>query len=260
MKMKNCNMKFVGRSWVLTAVVFCAGLLNAARSNGQEAQPAPPASKADASAKADAPAKSAAADDATKKNAAATVEKPPEKAAAPPTKATETVPVSPIAPAATTAPPAEEAPRTTAAASTEEKPTSKEAAMPAGKTQPSVATKVIEDLGLQEEARSGWSPWVLALVILALFVLPIMAGNYLAKIWRMPDHAWKLSLVIGTTAASILICLFGEFKFGPDLAGGITLIYELADAPTGHRTTGCSRQRKRQTKSRAAPASSRSIS
>src|SRR4029079_3110681 len=43
--------------------------------------------------------------------------------------------------------------------------------------------------------------------------------------------AWKLSLVIGTFAASILICLFGEFKFGPDLAGGITLIYELADAP-----------------------------
>src|SRR4029079_852164 len=79
---------------------------------------------------------------------------------------------------------------------------------------------------------TGWSPWLLGLVILALFVVPIMIGNYLAKIWRMPDHAWKMSLVIGTAAAAIIICYFGEIKKGPDLAGGITLIYELADAPT----------------------------
>ncbi len=48
----------------------------------------------------------------------------------------------------------------------------------------------------------------------------------------MPDHGWKISLVVGTVAASILICTFGQFKFGPDLAGGITLIYELAETPT----------------------------
>ena len=103
---------------------------------------------------------------------------------------------------------------------------------------------------------------MLALVILALFVLPIMAGNYLAKIWRMPDHAWKMSLVIGTFAASILICLFGEFKFGPDLAGGITLIYELAERAHGRRRAGpAGRQSTRcQAKLRAAPASSRSTS
>ena len=47
----------------------------------------------------------------------------------------------------------------------------------------------------------------------------------------MPDHAWKISLMLGMLAGSILICLFGQFKFGPDLAGGITLIYELSDAP-----------------------------
>ncbi len=73
------------------------------------------------------------------------------------------------------------------------------------------------------------SPLVLALIIAALFVLPVLAGNFLAKAWKMPDHAWKFSLVLGTLAASILIVTFGEFKFGPDLAGGITLVYELAD-------------------------------
>ncbi|HVT27887.1 MAG TPA: protein translocase subunit SecD [Lacipirellulaceae bacterium] len=72
---------------------------------------------------------------------------------------------------------------------------------------------------------------MLGLTILALFVVPMWIGNYLARAWRMPDHGWKISLVVGTLAASILICTFGQFKFGPDLAGGITLIYELAETP-----------------------------
>jgi glycosyltransferase involved in cell wall biosynthesis len=68
----------------------------------------------------------------------------------------------------------------------------------------------------------------------------MLIGNYLAGIWRMPDHAWKISLTLGVLAGSILICLFGQFKYGPDLAGGITLIYELQDAPkvTPVATTG----------------------
>ncbi|HEX5472785.1 MAG TPA: protein translocase subunit SecD [Lacipirellulaceae bacterium] len=103
--------------------------------------------------------------------------------------------------------------------------------MPAGKTAPSAATKIAEEAGGSEQVRSGWSPWLLALILLALFVVPIMIGNYLARVWRMPDHGWKISLVVGTLAASILICAFGQFHFGPDLAGGITLIYELAETP-----------------------------
>jgi len=71
---------------------------------------------------------------------------------------------------------------------------------------------------------------MLAITLLALFALPIMAGNYLARIWKMPDHGWKISLTLGILAGSILVCLFGQFKYGPDLAGGITLIYELQDA------------------------------
>src|SRR4051794_7457764 len=101
-------------------------------------------------------------------------------------------------------------------------------ALPAGKSQPSAVTQAIQKTELQDEA-SAWSPWILALTILALFVLPIMAGNYLSRVWRMPDHGWKFSIVLGTLAASILICLFGNFKFGPDLAGGITLVYEVEE-------------------------------
>src|SRR3954451_2276750 len=229
MKMKKNNTKFVGRWRAFAAVVIGAGLLNASPGFGQDTKTAPPAT----AAKSDAPATPATVE-ATKdaaKTAPAAAEKSAEKAEAPAKKATEPVPASPAAPAATAAPSKDAAPRTTAAARTEEKAASKETAMP-GKTESSAATKAIQKLGVQEQVNSGWSPWVIGLVILALFVLPIMAGNYLAKIWRMPDHAWKMSLVIGAFAASILICLTGEIKKGPDLAGGITLIYELAEAPT----------------------------
>src|SRR4051812_38042057 len=230
MKMKNNNMKFVGRWRVFAAVVIGAVLLNASHGHAQDTKTPPSA----AAAKTDAPATpvTAEASKDAAKSAPAPAEKSAEKAEAPATKPTGAVPATTAAAVATAAPSKDVAPRTTAAANAEEKATPKETAMPAGKTQPSAATKAIQDLGLEEQAKSGWSPWILAAVILALFVLPIMAGNYLAKIWRMPDHAWKMSLVIGMFAASVVICLFGEFKFGPDLAGGITLIYELADAPT----------------------------
>ncbi len=76
-------------------------------------------------------------------------------------------------------------------------------------------------------------PVYYGLIILGLFVLPIFVGNFLASWLRMPDHGWKISLVLGTLAAALVIVSLGEFKFGPDLAGGITLVYELADKPVG---------------------------
>ena len=93
--------------------------------------------------------------------------------------------------------------------------------------------------GIWLEAAVGWQS-----VLLALFVVPMFVGNYLANRWKMPDHGWKISLVLGTLAASILICTFGEFKFGPDLAGGITLVYELADtASQRSRRAGAAAQK-----------------
>lgn len=72
-------------------------------------------------------------------------------------------------------------------------------------------------------------PVMYGLIVVGLFVLPVIVGNMLASRLRMPDYGWKISLVLGTLAASIVIVSLGTFKFGPDLAGGITLIYELKD-------------------------------
>jgi SecD/SecF fusion protein len=78
-----------------------------------------------------------------------------------------------------------------------------------------------------------FSPWMLGVLIVALFVIPVLIGNYLARLVRMPDYGWKISLVLFAIAAGAIIVGLGEFKFGPDLAGGITLIYEVETPAAG---------------------------
>ncbi len=214
------------RHWWPFVVLIGTALVNPALALGQEA-------KTDASKKAAAASTAESDSKGPDKGPAAKTEPAPPTTAASASESTAKSAASSVQ----SAPPAENAPRTNAAPSAVEKSASEKSSMPAGKTQPSVATKALEKTGAEEQSASGWSPWLLAIVILALFVLPIMAGNYLARIWKMPDHGWKISLVLGTLAGSILICWFGQFKFGPDLAGGITLIYELAETPTATEQT-----------------------
>ena len=90
--------------------------------------------------------------------------------------------------------------------------------MPAGKTQDTVAENVAEAAGAGPD-KGGWSVWALALTLLALFVLPIMAGNYLATAWKMPDHGWKISLTLGVLAGSFSRLLFRQVQ-GRSRPGG----------------------------------------
>jgi SecD/SecF fusion protein len=66
-------------------------------------------------------------------------------------------------------------------------------------------------------------------IVLALIVLPMIIGGWLAKRLRMPEHGWKFALAIGSLAAAAVVVSMGEIKLGPDLSGGITLIYELQE-------------------------------
>ncbi|MCA9236654.1 MAG: protein translocase subunit SecD, partial [Planctomycetales bacterium] len=65
------------------------------------------------------------------------------------------------------------------------------------------------------------------MIVLAIFILPMIIGSWLGKRLRMPDHGWKFAVAIGTLAAAAVVIARGEIKLGPDLSGGITLIYEL---------------------------------
>jgi SecD/SecF fusion protein len=75
----------------------------------------------------------------------------------------------------------------------------------------------------------SWEGVKKALIVIAVIVVPIIVGNFLARRLKMPDYGWKLSLAIGSLAAAAVIVAMGEVKLGPDLSGGITLIYEVQD-------------------------------
>ena len=71
-------------------------------------------------------------------------------------------------------------------------------------------------------------PWYIALAaVLGTLVLPLIVGSTIAKRVRMPELAWKINLALITITTGAVICLSGDVKLGPDLSGGILLIYEL---------------------------------
>jgi len=75
-------------------------------------------------------------------------------------------------------------------------------------------------------------PWyVNLLAVLAVFVVPCVLGYYLSRLWRMPDYFGKIALVLFTTFAGVVICVFGwPPKLGIDLRGGVILVYEIQES------------------------------
>ena len=57
--------------------------------------------------------------------------------------------------------------------------------------------------------------FILLGIVIALFVIPIMLGSYLAKRWRMPEYGWKFALAIGSLLAAAVVLYEGEVKYGP---------------------------------------------
>jgi len=72
------------------------------------------------------------------------------------------------------------------------------------------------------------SGYLILLIVLALFVVPIPVGNYLARRVRMPDYGWRISLILWSLACATAVVSFGEVKYGIDLSGGVILVYDVA--------------------------------
>lgn len=72
-------------------------------------------------------------------------------------------------------------------------------------------------------------PWYLHLLVaLAVVVVPFFLGNYLGKKLRMPDHGWKIGLILFCLLASVAVLKMGPpLKLGIDLKGGALLVYEV---------------------------------
>lgn len=64
----------------------------------------------------------------------------------------------------------------------------------------------------------------------ALMVGPFYLGGRLARRFRMPDHGWKIGVVLWSVACGCVVTYTGwPPKLGIDLSGGVILVYELED-------------------------------
>ncbi|QDU55254.1 protein translocase subunit SecD [Aeoliella mucimassa] len=245
---------------MLLATTKAVGPVTALAQDETPAVAEQPATEADEAPAAEEPAAEQPADEPAAEEPAMTEESAPptEEPAAEEPAATE----EPTAEAATEEPAAEEPaaePATEEAAAEPEAPAEPAETAPAAEptteersTEPAAETPATEDSTTAESpaadstastdaaaTESGEQNTFVAagkvLLILALvFIVPAILGSRLAKSFNLPDHGWKISLAIATTLAGILAIASaatreGGFKLGPDLGGGVTLVYDLKD-------------------------------
>ncbi len=84
------------------------------------------------------------------------------------------------------------------------------------------------------ETAAAAAPWYMVAAILLgialLFGVPFLIGGSVANRLKMPDHGWKIGLIIWSLAAAGVIVGFGwPPHLGIDLSGGVMLVYELED-------------------------------
>lgn len=76
------------------------------------------------------------------------------------------------------------------------------------------------------------------LIVLVLIVGSLVAGGLLAKAIRLREYGWKMGLILASILVSTFIVLFGEFKLGVDLKGGVILVYEVNELETAQLHRG----------------------
>src|SRR5690606_4594839 len=75
--------------------------------------------------------------------------------------------------------------------------------------------------------------WMIGIIVALVVGIPVPLGFQLAKSFRMPDHGWKIALILLTITAAGAITYFGwPPKLGIDLSGGVILIYEIDEEAT----------------------------
>jgi SecD/SecF fusion protein len=80
-----------------------------------------------------------------------------------------------------------------------------------------------------DDVPGRWEGAIKAALAIAPFVLAAIFGPLLAKQLRMPDYGWKFGIAIWAIMTAVIVLSMGTVKLGPDLSGGITLIYELSE-------------------------------
>lgn len=77
---------------------------------------------------------------------------------------------------------------------------------------------------------TSWTAWIVnVLVVLALFTLPFLFGNFMAKRLRMPTIAGRIGFAVFVIAATLIVCFKANWRvpYGVDISGGTILVYEV---------------------------------
>jgi SecD/SecF fusion protein len=78
---------------------------------------------------------------------------------------------------------------------------------------------------------SGPSLWPIHLLVaVGVLAVSFFLGAYLAKKLRMPDHGWKIGVILFSVLASVAVLSLGpNLKLGIDLRGGVILVYQIEE-------------------------------
>ncbi|ADB18642.1 protein-export membrane protein SecD [Pirellula staleyi DSM 6068] len=71
-----------------------------------------------------------------------------------------------------------------------------------------------------------------AVIVIAAIVIGYALGFLIAKNLRAPEYGWKLGLVLAAFLGALPMVLFGNYKLGVDLQGGVILVYEVDKVET----------------------------
>ena len=85
----------------------------------------------------------------------------------------------------------------------------------------------------QEEFLAGQTDYMqvalYSIIVLAIVVLPFLVGGFLGRSLHMPEYGWRLGTMLFAVTVGLVIVIGGwrEIKLGPDLRGGVILVYEI---------------------------------
>jgi SecD/SecF fusion protein len=80
----------------------------------------------------------------------------------------------------------------------------------------------------EPQAASGVPGYIHFLIVIGVLVVSAVLGGYLGKKLRMPDHGWRIGIILFSILASLVVLTMGpNMKWGIDLRGGALLVYEV---------------------------------
>jgi SecD/SecF fusion protein len=84
-----------------------------------------------------------------------------------------------------------------------------------------------QSLNVDEFAAGFAKTWLLAIIVVATLVLPFLVAIWVCRAMRLPEYSTRMGFVLLAIAASAVVILLGQLRYGIDLRGGVILVYQV---------------------------------